>query len=142
MTAAEVIALAFTRNLDVNHIKESDIDIAKQRYVDPYISGYTVDNAWYVDFCYPVIAYGVATDIFHRIASEVTDKGITVFDTTGARSLSGEQLQTVKNEYATQRNQLIARMTTAAETEAGIEVLQSGTVQVLYSNEPLKVDEL
>jgi hypothetical protein len=141
MTAAEVISLAFTRNLDVNHIKDSDITIAKQRYVDAYISGYDVESDFYENYCKPVIAYGVAVDVFNRIATEVTDKGITIFDTTGARSLSGEQLQTVKNEYATQRNYLIQSMVAAAEEE-GLEVLQSGKVQVLYSNEPTKIDEL
>ena len=141
MTAAEVISLAFTRNLDVNHIKDSDITVAKQRYVDAYISGYDVESDFYANYCKPVIAYGVAVDIFQRIASEVTDKGITVFDTTGARSLSGEQLQAVKNEFATQRNYLIQSMVAEAEEE-GLTVIQTGTVQVLYSNEPTEIDEL
>jgi len=145
MTAAEVISLAFTRNLDEKHIKASDIAIAQKRYVDAYISGYEEGgeggNDFFDNYCKPVIAYGVVVDIFHRIATEVTDRGVVVFDTTGARSLSGEQLQAVKNEYATQRNYLIQSMVAEAEVE-GLTVIQSGTVQTVYSNEPLITDVL
>lgn len=132
MTPAEVIEIAFSRNIDVSLISQTDIILAKQKYVDGYISGYDVESEFYDDYCKPVIAYGCGVDCFNRIAAAITDKGIQTFSVEGAVIVNNDQKKLTRLEYAQQRNHLIERMTKAAAAE-GLTVLVDGTVSILHS---------
>ena len=116
MTAAEVINIAFTRNLSTGHITSSDIAIAKRNYVDKYISGYTVDSVFYNSFVKPVIAFGVATDIYNRIATEITDRGVVKMTPEGAQIVGSDDMNKTLREFETQRDNLIEIMCSEAET--------------------------
>ena len=111
MTAAEVIALAFTRNISAEHIKTADIDLATQRYVTNYITGtVATDTTFYTNYVKPVIAYGVAVDIFDRLAANITDRGIVMAQTQGMAIMDRENKAMLKNEYRKTLNSLIRLM--------------------------------
>lgn len=85
MTPSEVISTALVRALRPEHIKQSDIDIAKARYVDAYISGnYLQNTTYYSNYVKPVIAYGVIVDLWPSIAVEVSDRGVQQLVAQGA----------------------------------------------------------
>jgi hypothetical protein len=67
------------------HVKQSDIDLAKARYVDAYISGnYLQNTTYYSNYVKPVIAYGVIVDLWPSIAVEVSDRGVQQLVAQGA----------------------------------------------------------
>lgn len=85
MTPSEVISTALVRALRPEHIKQSDIDLAKARYVDAYISGnYLQNTTYYSNYVKPVIAYGVIVDLWPSIAVEVSDRGVQQLVAQGA----------------------------------------------------------
>ena len=132
MTAAEIISLAFTRSLQTGHIKQADIDVAKDRYVDGYVKDVTA-GTFYDTYCKPVIAFGVAVDIFDRIATEVTDRGVVAFNSQGAAILAPDNKKWAKREFARQRDYLIKLMIDNAEA-AGFELVDDTlTVEPIYS---------
>jgi hypothetical protein len=110
MTSAEVVDRAFTRNIDVKHFKESDIVIAKARYVDAYADDLDESDEYVKD----VIAYGVAVDCWERVASEITDRGLVQASLEGAFTLQQERSQVLKQEYRNTLNRLINLMLVAA----------------------------
>jgi hypothetical protein len=127
MTAAEVKSLAFTRNISEEHIKATDITLARARYVTAYITG-TIDETgtFYTDYVKPVIAFGVAVDIFDRLASNITDRGIVMAQTQGMAIMDREGKAMLKDEYRRTLNSLIRLMldnlaTGLTETEDDIQ---------------------
>jgi hypothetical protein len=85
MTPSEVISIALVRALRPEHVKQSDIDLAKARYVDAYISGnYLQNTTYYSNYVKPVIAYGVIVDLWPSIAVEVSDRGVQQLVAQGA----------------------------------------------------------
>ena len=132
MTENEIIALAFTRNLQASHIKQADIDIAKDRYVDAYIQSATA-GTFYNKYCKPVIAFGVAVDIFDRIATEVTDRGVVAFNSQGAAILAPDNKRMTKREFARQRDYLIKLMIDNAEDAGFTLVDEDLTVEPIYT---------
>jgi protein-tyrosine-phosphatase len=106
MTSAEVVNRAFTRNIDEKHFQESDIVLAKLRYVDAYADGLTESDAYVKD----VIAYGVAVDCWERVASEITDRGMVQATLQGGFALQQERSQELKQEYRDKLNALIKLM--------------------------------
>lgn len=116
MTAAEVINIAFTRNLNTGHISTTDIAIAKRNYVDKYILGYDEGDDFYTDFVKPVIAFGVATDVFNRIATEITDRGVVRMTPEGAQVVGSDEMSKTLREFEKQRDSLIEMMCDEADT--------------------------
>ena len=119
MTAAQIISLAYTRNLDVKHIKQADIDVATRNYVAKYIIPTSATSSFYVSYVYPVIAFGVACDVFHRIATEITDRGVVEMLSDGARVMDSEGKRRTLGEYEATRDNLIEIMVEKAE-ETGL----------------------
>ena len=117
ITKSEVISLALTRNLSTDHILDSDIDVAKKMYVDAYIDDVTYETTYYDDYVKPVIAFGVIVNIFNRIATEITDRGIVQMVNEGAQGLSDQSKVKTLNEYQLQLNHLIELMTDQADDE-------------------------
>ena len=117
ITKSEVISLALTRNLSTEHILDSDIDVAKKMYVDAYIDDVTYETTYYDDYVKPVIAFGVIVNIFNRIATEITDRGIVQMVNEGAQGLSDQSKVKTLNEYQLQLNHLIELMTDQADDE-------------------------
>jgi hypothetical protein len=85
MTPSEIIELALVRTMRPEHIKQADIDAAKARYVEAYISGnYQGATTYYNNYVKPVIAYGVIVDIWPAISVEVSDRGVQQLVNQGA----------------------------------------------------------
>ncbi len=115
ITKSEIVNLAFTRNVSTDHITDSDVEVAVAMYVDSYVDDVTSSSAIYDDYVKPVIAYGVAVNIFDRIASEITDRGVVQMVTDGAAVVSTDAKSAMKKEYTMTLNQLIKKMVTQAD---------------------------
>lgn len=134
MTASEVIQLAATRGLSVNHIKDTDIAISKKLYVTSYIED-TIDedSTFFETYCKPVIAYGVIVQIWNRIATELTDRGTVQMAIQGAVQ-SAEASNKALKEYSRTLSRLIDIMQEAAIDE-GFEVVGDYYSEVMMSDE-------
>jgi len=117
ITKSDIVSLAFTRNVSEDHILDADVSVAVAQYVDAYIIGVTSDSAIYDDYVKPVIAFGVAVNIFNRIAAEITDRGVVAMVSEGATVLDADSKQRTLDEYADTLNSLIAKMIEAADDE-------------------------
>jgi len=117
ITKTEIVSLAFTRNVSEDHITNSDIVVAVDMYVDAYVSDVTDLSTIYSAYVKPVIAYGVAFNIFDRIASEITDRGVVQMVSEGATVISDQAKLAMKKEYSATLNILIKKMIEAADDE-------------------------
>jgi len=117
ITKSDIVSLAFTRNVSEDHILDADVSVAIAQYVDAYIIGVTSTSTIYDDYVKPVIAFGVAVNIFNRIASEITDRGVVAMVSEGATVLDSDSKQRTLNEYADTLNSLIAKMIEAADDQ-------------------------
>lgn len=122
ITKTEIVSLAFTRNVSESHITDADISVAVAMYVDAYVLDVTDLSTIYAAYVKPVIAYGVAFNVFDRIASEITDRGVVQMVTEGATVISDQAKLAMKREYASTLNSLIRLMVDAAEV-AGMTIL-------------------
>jgi hypothetical protein len=110
MTVTEIISTVFSRNVSEDHFTDSDILLAKQAYVDKYIQDYDEDSVFYIDYCRPVIAYGVVVNTFHRFTSEITDRGLVEMISDGARTINPENKMAVLREFENTLHQKIDEM--------------------------------
>ncbi len=103
ITAAEVMTIVSTRNLDAGHILPAEIAIAENDYIKAAIGGdlydaVVADVVTYADFIedyiQPVLAYGILSNIWNRLSVEVTDRGINGFTGEG---INTPQLQDKEN---------------------------------------------
>jgi hypothetical protein len=117
MTAAEVIAIALTRDLNPENIKASDIALAAVMYAD----GYTEDDPYYNE----VVAYGVIVNIWERLSTEITDRGVVAMISQGATRPDWETSQKAKQEYVRTLEQYIGLLT--EEEPAGVSILVEAT---------------
>lgn len=115
ITKSDIINLAFTRNISTEHITDADVAVAVSMYVDAYVDDVTDASSIYDDYVKPVIAYGVAVNIFDRVASEITDRGVVQMVTDGATVISDTSKAAMKREYVMTLNQLIKKMVDAAD---------------------------
>ena len=122
ITKTEIVSLAFTRNVSESHITDADVAVAVAMYVDAYVSGVTDLSTIYAAYVKPVIAYGVAFNVFDRIASEITDRGVVQMVTEGATVISDQAKLAMKREYSETLNRLIKMMVDAADT-AGMTII-------------------
>ena len=93
ITAAEILTIVSTRNIDEGHILPAEIAIAENDYVknaigaDLFAAVVTNTGAAYDDFIddyiQPVLAYGVLSNVWNRLGVEVTDRGINNFTGEG-----------------------------------------------------------
>ena len=114
MTPAEVITYALTRSITTDNIKQSDIDVAAAMYAD----GYEETDDYYKN----VVAYGVIVNIWERINTEITDRGVVQMMSQGAQNPSWEDKQKSKQEYVRTLEQYIALMTGEDVAEVSIMV--------------------
>lgn len=141
MTAADVVSLAFTRDISELHFKASDILLAQAQYVDAYIESYSEASTYFTTYCKPVIAYGVAVNVWERIAAEITDRGIVDMVTNGATRIDSVNKLALKSEYATTLNSLIELMVASVGTNATVIDDTLGYSQVEFTGTE-KVGEL
>jgi hypothetical protein len=125
ITKSEIIQMAFTRTLSEKHIGDADITVAKVQYVDTYISGYSGQTSFIATYIKPVLAFGIACNIFERLAGEITDRGIVEFVGESARVMASDGKMKLLREYEEMRDRLIDHMITAAE-DASVTVVESG----------------
>ena len=119
ITKAEIIELAFTRDVSIEHILDTDISVAFDRYVTAYVDDVTDASSIYDDYVKPVIAFGVAVNIFNRLSAEITDRGVVAMVTDGATVLDADSKLRTLSEYKDTLNTLIKLMCEAAE-DAGM----------------------
>ena len=114
MTPAEVITYALTRDLSTDNIKQGDIDVAAAMYAE----GYVETDDYYKN----VVAYGVIVNIWERINTEITDRGVVEMLSQGASNPGLETKQKAKQEYVRTLEQYIALMTGEDVAEVSIMV--------------------
>jgi len=114
MTPSEVITYALTRDLSTDNIKQSDIDVAAAMYAE----GYEETDDYYKN----VVAYGVIVNIWERINTEITNRGVVQMMSQGAQNQSWEDKQKSKQEYVRTLEQYIALMTSEDVAEVSIMV--------------------
>lgn len=138
MTAAEVVSLAFTRNMSELHFKTADITQAQDMYVDEYVAEYDESSTFFTTYCKPVIAYGCAINCFERIASEITDRGVVDMISNGASRIDPINKAALKSELRRTLTRHIKLMMDAAEL-AGLTVIDisydliQGSTQTTYN---------
>lgn len=97
MTAAEIINIAFTRPINPDLIKQVDIDAARKRYVDYYVTDADDDFYAYSE-TENVIAYGVAFDLFERIDKDLSDRGVVKLSIQGVAPVQGDEKRALKRD--------------------------------------------
>lgn len=97
MTAAEIINIAFTRPINPDLIKQVDIDAARKRYVDYYVTDADDDFYAYSETD-NVIAYGVAFDLFERIDKDLSDRGVVKLSIQGVAPVQGDEKKALKRD--------------------------------------------
>jgi hypothetical protein len=120
MTPAQVITAALTRNLDAAHIKQGDVDQAKSMYVAAYIDPVPAESStFFTTYCSPVVAYGTIVNVWHRIATEVTDRGVVQMLSQGATQNNDASMRALA-EHRETLNRYIDAMVVAAASESSI----------------------
>lgn len=126
ITPSEVINLALTRNVTVEHFTQTDINAAVWKYVRGYLgtelyAAIIDDLETYEDFIKdyikPVLAYGIVCDTFNRMASEVSDRGVVSLLSEGATVLDSDGRARTKDEFLEVLNILLEKMITHCEEE-------------------------
>ena len=104
------------RNINHELIKQADIDHAVSRYVDYYV---TDADATFYDYSETknVVAYGVVLDIFERINTEISDRGITKLSIPGTGMVNIEEKRALKRELHRRLLAAISIMIEKAEDE-------------------------
>ena len=135
ITKSDIVDLAFTRNVSTEHFTDADVAVATDMYVNAYVEDVTSASTIYDDYVKPVIAYGVAVNVFDRIASEITDRGVVQMVTDGATVIGADAKSAMKKEYTTTLNQLIKKMVEAAD-DADMELTEATLVSTdpVYNN--------
>jgi hypothetical protein len=100
MTVAEVITAAYTRNVDTNQLKTSDIEMAQFEYIRPVLTENLYDlvvaaptttySTLVTTYIKPCLAYFVKYLTFESFYTEVSDRGIN--------HLTGDNIQTVSSQ--------------------------------------------
>jgi hypothetical protein len=83
-----------------------------------YADGYEETDDYYKN----VVAYGVIVNIWERINTEITDRGVVQMISQGAQNQSWEDKQKSKQEYVRTLEQYIALMTGEDVAEVSIMV--------------------
>ena len=125
ITKSEIIALAFSRNISTDLIKDTDITSAIRKFVLPYLGTLPdVDGALYMTYVKPVIAYGVAWLVFDKLSTEVTDRGVVAMLSNGATLPQAEVRLASKNAIMTTLQELIDQMV----EESGADEIEGGDI--------------
>lgn len=126
ITPSEVINLALTRNVSVEHFTQTDINTAVWKYVRGYLgtelyAAIVDDLVTYEDFIKdyikPVLAYGIVCDSFNRMASEVSDRGVVSLLSEGATIMDSDNRARTKDEFISVLVVLLEKMITHCEEE-------------------------
>lgn len=109
ISPSEIITLALSRNVSPDHIRTTDIQVAEWEYVRGYIGAdlYALvkenkDNAYdsFIDeYVKPVLSYGVVFNIFERLTSEISDRGVVQMLSEGATVMDAESRFRSKQEF-------------------------------------------
>lgn len=127
ITAAQILTIVSSRNLDAGNILPAEIAIAELDYVrdaigqDLYDAVVTNTDDAYDDFIedyiHPVLAYGVLSNIWQRLGVEVTDRGINTFTGEGITTPQVQDKENTLFEIRQRLSSLQRNMITYAETQ-------------------------
>ena len=127
ITAAQILTIVSSRNIDAGNILPAEIAISELDYVrdaigqDLYDAVVTNTDDAYDDFIedyiHPVLAYGVLSNIWQRLGVEVTDRGINTFTGEGITTPQVQDKETTLFEIRQRLSSLQRNMITYAETE-------------------------
>lgn len=117
MTISEVKTAAYTRKVDDNQFKDSDIEMAQFKYIRPILTenlynAVVADTASYTtlitSYIKPCLAYYVKYMTFESFYSEISDRGIN--------HLTGDNFQTSSNAARTDlKNEVLEKARILAE---------------------------
>lgn len=104
------------RNINHELIKQGDIDHAVKRYVDYYV---TDADATFYDYSETknVVAYGVVLDIFERINTDISDRGMVKLSIQGTGMINVEEKKALKRELHRRLLTAVQIMVEKAEVE-------------------------
>ena len=127
ITAAQILTIVSSRNLDAGNILPAEIAVAELDYVrdaigqDLYDAVVTNTDDAYDDFIedyiHPVLAYGVLSNIWQRLGVEVTDRGINTFTGEGITTPQVQDKENTLFEIRQRLSSLQRTMITYAKTE-------------------------
>ena len=108
ITASEITYRALSRNISDDHIRDADILKAEWDYIRAYVgsdlydlvkaNALSVYDAFIAEYVKPVLAYGVVFNIFERITSEISDRGVVQMLSEGATVMDAESRNRAKQE--------------------------------------------
>jgi hypothetical protein len=126
ITPREVVDIALTRTVSVDHFTQSDIQAAVWHYVRGYLGtdlyAEIVDNIddyeeFIKDYIKPVLAYGIVVNAFERFTSEVSDRGVVQMLSEGATVIDSDSRSRTKQEFMEILVILLEKMTTHCDFE-------------------------
>lgn len=127
ITAAQILTIVSSRNLDACNILPAEIAIAELDYVRDAIGQGLYDavvtntddayDDFIEDYIHPVLAYGVLSNIWQRLGVEVTDRGINTFTGEGITTPQVQDKENTLFEIRQRLSSLQRTMITYAETQ-------------------------
>lgn len=97
VTAQEITQIAFLRPIDSGLIKAVDIARSARKYVVRYVEGVD-DDLYDLDEVKQVVANGVVFNIFERLATDITDRGLVKLSIEGVGMITESEKRALKRE--------------------------------------------
>lgn len=127
ITPREIVDIALTRTVSVDHFTQADIDAAEWHYVRGYLGKELYDaivgatgtsyDSFKKDYVKPVLAYGIVCNTFERFTAEVSDRGVVQMLSEGATVMDADSKTRTKQEFLNSLVTLLEKMTTYCEDE-------------------------
>lgn len=127
ITAAQILTIVSSRNLDAGNILPAEIAVAELDYVRDAIGQGLYDavvtntddayDSFISTYIHPVLAYGVLSNIWQRLGVEVTDRGINTFTGEGITTPQVQDKENTLFEIRQRLSSLQRNMITYAETQ-------------------------
>ena len=125
-TPENIIDIVFDRTIQNLHFKPVEIEAAQWLYCYQvlgsdfmeYVEANQTDFETLIsEYIAPVLAFGVVVHCFNRIFTEITDRGINIFQNTGSQQADAETRKELKQEYDRSLQVKIARMVEYCKTQ-------------------------
>lgn len=125
-TPENIVDIVFDRSIQSLHFKPAEIEMAQYLYCYNILGSDFMEyveanqlsfDTLITDYIAPVISFAVVVHNFYRIFTEITDRGINVFNNTGSQQADSETKQRLVQEYDRSLQVKIQRMIEYCETQ-------------------------
>ncbi len=115
-TIADIIDIAFNRDIDNDRIKKSDVNVAQWKYIRPALTDdlYTDlinnigDYSGLMEFVKPALAYYVKYVAFEELAFELSNRGVFQLTSQDANGVTDTQRAKYKESVMIKANELMS----------------------------------